>query len=99
MRAIAGGFGQTILDRSRMSIRFGFGLSASFFFFLSQNAEPVRNSTLSAIASAAAPAFLCIDFVSKFNIAIPSLLVERLVASVAERRVIDLVLRQQTGLR
>ena len=80
MRAIAGGFGHTIFDRSRMSIRFGFGLSASFFFFLSENAEPVRNSTLSAIASATAPALFCIDFVSKLNIAIPSLLVECLVA-------------------
>jgi hypothetical protein len=70
MRVIAGGFGHTIFDRSSMSISVGFGFSASFFF-LSQNTEPVRNSTLSAMASAAAPAFLCIEFVSKLNIAIP----------------------------
>src|SRR5438477_11844165 len=100
MRAIAGGFGHTILERSSISIRFGFGFAArSFFFFLSQKAEPVRTSTMSAIASAAAPAFLCIEFVSKLNIAIPSLLVERLVASVAERRVVGLVFRQQARLR
>src|SRR5215468_514989 len=99
MRAIAGGFGHTILERSSISIRFGFGLSASFFFFLSQNAGPVRNSTPNTIARAAAPAFLCIEFVFKFNIAIPALLVERLVASVAERRVVGLVLGQQARLR
>src|SRR5215470_20225490 len=99
MRAIAGGFGHTIFDRSRMSIRFGFGLSASFFFFLSQKAGVVRTAKAMTIPTTAAPAFFRIEFSSKLNIAIPSLLVERLVASVAERRVVRLVLRQQARLR